>query len=234
MKYLKYSLYLLLLAFVACTSAVENDDSENNSDSDSLSTEESTDQSPDWEFLVEKDLGEGKKSMQGILASVGETGQEPMEYNVNIWNGLEEGKGMAYESFELWKEGDDFPEVTEWEMDYQFEKGRFDKFNNKVVEVTYTVESRPRAVDVLKVAPAEVEQGTQVVEGTLKEVWEHGDGPGSLILVTTDGKELSFEGDYQVEMEAEHQAMKGQNVFLLYKDIQQKLYLSAEILGDYK
>lgn len=235
MKYLKFGILLLTVLFIACTPATEDDNTTNDdSSSDSQITDNKEEDLPRWELLVEKDLGDGKKSMQGLLASVGETGQEPMEYNVNISNGLEDENEVVYESFELWKEGDQFSEVTAWEMDYQFEKGTFDKFNNKVIEVIYTTESRPRAVDVLTAGPAEVEEGVLIAEGTLKEVWEHGDGPGSFVLIDKDGKELTFEGDYEVEMESAHHKMKGQKVVLLYKDIQQKLYVSGKVIGDYK
>lgn len=232
---LNYSVLLFtLMLMISCTgNEIKKPigDSESNVDTNEKEQEEVE---PKEEFLVEKDLGDGQKSMKGILSSVGETGQEPMEYNVNLSNGKAENEGLKYEYFELWIEGDAFPEVRTWKADYQLEKGVFDEFKNAIVEIEYTVDKRLRAVDVLAAdqKPQDLEEGLLLQKGTLKEVYEHGDGPGSLVLSPAKGGEDQvYEGDYEVEMEAEHQAMKGQKVILIYKEIEQKMYKSGKVVG---
>ncbi|MCP4443457.1 MAG: hypothetical protein GY810_31525 [Aureispira sp.] len=234
-------LYLIASLFIACgeTSTTtdtssdtpkteESADNSNNSKVEepvNSSTDQETAINTDIDFFVEKDLGNGQKSMIGVLASVGETGQAPMEYNVNITNGKNE-----YRSFEANLETGKFSEILDWEMDYlSGEEGTFTKNKNLTLEITFTEDFRNQAVDIYLASnsPQKTEE-LLLIKGKLLEVHEPGDLPGGFMLKTKAGEEIFYSGDYELEATPTIQGYAGKEVFIAYRIDRYLMYVSSK------
>ena len=156
------------------------------------------------------DNGDGTKSVVGTLAGAGETGQGPF-----IGITIKSGDQTMFFTADMG--GPQQEEISKWEMDAI--NNNMATYGGKKIKVTYVANSLMRAKRVTPgAASGDNPDNFAFIEGTLKRVDGHGDGPGGFVLENEAGEEMYFEGDYQLEEDPAMQTHLNKLVTIYYTE----------------